>query len=316
MIDSNYQIRAYNGADETALIKLWNQTMVLDSISPRRFRTQVLLDLNFNPERLLVCQSGKDLVGFVLSIKRQVPLFLQGLEQELSWITAFGVHPDHRQHGIGTHLLNTATESLRQSGCAKTLISPYTPNYFIPGVDINGYPEAMNLLEKLGWITLYKPISMQADINGFHVPESIKVVENRLSQISICVRPVESGDLPDLIPFIEQHFGWDWVRFAQEYLLTLFGQGGNDIVFLVALQGNEIVGYCQQRGERFGPFGVAPNMRSKGIGRVLLFRCLEEITSRSIHCAWFLWTSEEAARLYGLAGFKKARQFAVLEKTL
>ena len=32
---------------------------------------------------------------------RQVPLFLQGLETEVGWITAFGVHPQYRRQGIG-----------------------------------------------------------------------------------------------------------------------------------------------------------------------------------------------------------------------
>jgi mycothiol synthase len=316
MIDSRYQIRPYNGTDETALINLWNQTMPLDTINPRGFRTKVLMDLNFNPEGFLVCQLESDLVGFMLSIKRQVPLFIQGLEPELSWITAFGVHPDHRRLGIATRLFTAGMKRLQQSGCKKILISPYTPNYFIPGVDINGYPGAMAFLRKLGWETLFQPISMQADINGFQIPSSIKMIENRLNQDGIHVQPLEPADLPGLFPFIEQNFSWDWVRFAQEYLLALFGPGADDIVFLVAKQFDDIIGYCQQRGERFGPFGVVPNMRRKGIGRVLLFRCLEEIASRSIHCAWFLWTSEEAARLYALAGFTKTRQFAVLEKTL
>ena len=157
---------------------------------------------------------------------------------------------------------------------------------------------------------------MQADINGFQVPASIKETEWQLEQEGITIRPVEPVDIPGIFPFIQQHFGWDWVRFSQEYLLALYGKGAEQIVFLVALKNDKIIGYCQQRGERFGPFGVAPVMRNKGIGRVLLFRCLEEMASRSFHCAWFLWTSEEAARVYTLAGFKKARQFAVMEKTL
>jgi GNAT superfamily N-acetyltransferase len=290
--------------------------MVLDTINPMIFRTKVLLDLNFNPDGLLLCQANDKLVGFLLSIKRQVPLFNQGLESELGWITAFGVHPDHRRRGIGTRLFQAAVDRLKSTGCTRLLISPYTPNYFIPGVDIRGYPAAVKLLAKTGWKTLYQPISMQANINGFQIPASIKETEQVLSLEGITVRPVKPGDLPTLFPFIQEHFGWDWVRFAQEYLLMLFGRGAEDIVFLVALKRDEIVGYCQQRGERFGPFGVSHDMRHQGIGRVLLFRCLAESASRAVHCAWFLWTSEEAARLYQLAGFKKTRQFAVLEKTL
>jgi mycothiol synthase len=316
MIDSQYQIRPYQGSDEAALMTLWNQTMHLDTISPGIFRSKVLLDLNFNPEGLVVCQAGSKLVGFVLSIRRQVPLFNQGLEPELSWITAFGVHPKHRQRGVASQLFKTAIERLREAGCTRTLISSYTPNYFIPGVDINGYPEAMAFLRAQGWQILNQPISMQANINGFQVPANIIETDRLLNQSGIITRPVEAGDIPRLLPFIQEHFGWDWVRFAQEYLLVQFGSVGNDVVFLVAIKGDEIVGYCQQRGERFGPFGVAPQMRGNGIGRVLLFKCLAESASRSIHCAWFLWTGEDAARLYALAGFEKARHFAVLEKNL
>ncbi len=313
---TDYHIRPYNGKDENALIALWNQTMTLDTISAGIFQSKVLLDLNFNPEGLLVCQAGDDLVGFVLSLRRQVPLFTQGMEPELGWVTAFGVHPEHRQQGIGTRLLERVTDWLQKSGCKKILISPYTPNYFIPGVDVAGYPEALDFLANLGWDILYQPISMQANLNGFLVPTRIQEVERRLAEDGIIVRPVESKDFPTLLSFIQRHFGWDWVRFAQEYLLALFGNQGDDIVFLVATQGEDILGYCQMRRERFGPFGVKPEIRSRGIGRVLLFRCLEEMASRAIHCAWFLWTSEEAARLYHLAGFEKARQFAVLEKTV
>ena len=312
----SHRIRPYKGADENALIALWNQSMNLDTISPGVFRSKVLLDLNFDPKGLLVCQAGDRLLGFVLSIRRQVPLFTQGMEPDLGWITAFGVLPEFRRQGIGTRLFEAALGWLRQSGCKKVLVSPYTPNYFIPGVDVHGYPEALDFLVQLGWTTLYQPISMQANLNGFLLPPGIREVERKLLQEGISVRPVESRDIPDLFGFIQRHFGWDWVRFAQEYLSVLFGNHGEDIVFWIATQADDVLGYCQMRGERFGPFGVRPDMRSKGIGRVLLFRCLEAITSRGMHCAWFLWTSEDAARLYQLAGFEKARQFAVLEKII
>ena len=57
------------------------------------WRTRVLLDANFAADGLLVAEREGGLCGFVLSIARQVPLFLQGLEPELAWITAFGVLP-------------------------------------------------------------------------------------------------------------------------------------------------------------------------------------------------------------------------------
>jgi ribosomal protein S18 acetylase RimI-like enzyme len=317
-------VRAYRGTDETALIGLWNSTMTHDRINESAFRTRVLLDTNFNPGGLWVAAESRangkadgQLRGFVLSIARQVPLFLQGLEPDVGWITAFGVHPQHRRQGMGRQLLDAALTRLASMGRKRVLISPYTPNYFIPGVDVDAYPEAMAFLQATGWQTASTPISMRAELTGFRIPDDILELEaRRANEDGIAVRPVQPADLPELMPFIAKHFGWDWFRFAQEYLLELFGPGSDEICFLVASQRGRIVGYCQQKRERFGPFGVVEEMRNKGIGRLLLFRCLGTMLTKGFHCAWFLWTGKDAARLYSLAGFKQVRQFAVMKRDL
>ena len=307
-------MRHYHGRDEPGLLQLWNLALSHDPIDEATFRTRVLLDLNFQPEGLLLAEQDGRLAGFLLSVVRQVPLFLQGLEPELGWVTAFGVHPAYRRQGLARLLFEAALA--RMEG-RQVLISPYTPNYFTPGVDMAAYPEAMAFLEATGWQIISRPISMQADLTGFQIPDEILQLEDRLAkEHQITVGPVCSADLPDLMPFIARHFGWDWVRFAQEYLLAVFGPGSDEICFLVARQGERVVGYCQQRRERFGPFGVAPEMRRLGIGRLLLFHCLAGMRAKGFHCAWFLWTGPEAARIYSLAGFRPVREFAVLRQEI
>jgi mycothiol synthase len=310
-------IRPYRGADEASLIALWNATLTQDRINESVFRTKVLLDPNFTPAGLLLAESDGELRGFVLSLTRQAPLFLQGLEPETAWITAFGVHPDFRRQGIGQQLLDAALIRLTRLGRKRVLISPYTPNYFIPGVDIAAYADAVAFLQANGWAITSQPISMRTDVTSFQIPLGILELEAKHArEDQIVVRPVQSTDLPELMPFIVQHFGWDWYRFAQEYLLELFGAGSDEICFLVATWGDHIIGYCQQRRERFGPFGVAEQVRNKGIGRLLLFRCLDAMRIKGFHCAWFLWTGQNASRLYSLAGFKPVRQFAVMKRDL
>ncbi len=309
-------IRAYRGADEAALIRLWNASMTHDPINAAVLRTRVLLDPNFAPASLLVAEDAGELAGFVLGLMRQVPLFLQGLEPERAWITAFGVHPDRRRQGIGHALFAEATARFAAAGRKQIEIAPYTPNYFIPGVDSDAYAPALLFLERQGWQTVSTPISMRAELTGFLLPAEIVKLEQELAAQNIDIRPVTAADLPTLMPFIADKFGWDWYRFAQEYLLTFFGTGADDICFLVAVQGERIVGYCQQRRERFGPFGVDPALRSQGIGRVLLFRCLAEMLAKGFHCAWFLWTGRDAARLYERAGFHTVRRFAVMRYQL
>ena len=62
--------------------------------------------------------------------------------------------------------------------------------------------------------------------------------------------------------------------------------------------------------------GLVDRMRNEGIGRLLLFRCLATMLTKGFHCAWFLWTGKDAARLYSLAGFRQVRQFAVMKRDL
>lgn len=316
MENSVLTVRPYQGGDESSLIALWNESLTHDRITPAVFRTRVLLDLNFHPEGLWVAAAGERLAGFVLSLSRQVPHFLDGLQGQTAWITAFGVHPEFQRQGVGRALFDRALARLAAMGKTEVLISPYTPNYFTPGVDTAAYPGALAFLRAAGWQTLSEPISMRAEITGLQIPGEVRGRELALAAQGCLVRPVTSADLPELMPFIARHFGWDWVRHAQEYLLEIFGPGSDQVCFLVAVQHGRIVGYCQQRRERFGPFGVDPALRSQGIGRVLLFRCLSEMLARGFHCAWFLWTGRDAARLYAAAGFKEVRQFAVLKKDL
>lgn len=311
-------IRPYRGDDEVDLLKVWAASMTHDRLNADLFRAKVLLDPNFQPENLPVAIEDGQLVGFVLALTRQVPLFLQGLEPEKAWVTAFGVHPDFQRRGIGRALFNDLLERLRADGRKTVELAPYVPNYFVPGVDVAAYPGTIAFLEKaLGFETLYQAISMGADLTGFQIPQEIRDLEARLErEQGVTVKPITSADLPELMPFVVRHFGWDWYRHAQDYLLEIFGDSASQICFLVARQHGEIIGYCQQRRERFGPFGVNPERRNLGVGRILLFRCLEAMSARHNFYAYFLWTGEDAARLYSLAGFKRRRVFAVLRKKL
>jgi mycothiol synthase len=312
------EIRTYRGSDEADLLEVWRRAMFADALSEQLFRTKVLLDPNFLPENLPVAVEDGHVVGFVLALTRQVPLFLQGLEPDNAWITAFGVHPGYQRRGIGSALVQHILEKLRAQGRKFVDISPYVPNYFVPGVDIKAYPGTIAFLEHFGFKVLDNAISMGADLSGFRIPPEIAELERkREAEDGVTIRLVTAADLPELMPFIARHFGWDWFRHAQDYLLELFsGNTTNPICFLIARRHGEIVGYCQQRLERFGPFGVNPEYRNLGIGRLLLFRCLATMSARQTYFAYFLWTDENAARLYSLAGFQRRREFAVMHLEL
>lgn len=95
---------------------------------------------------------------------------------------------------------------------------------------------------------------------------------------------------------------------------------------IVATYGDEVVGYAQFwgvedyawacAGEHFGPFGVKQSLRNKGIGTLILYRCLQNMRKRGVHRAFLLWTDPQAARLYERFGFRVTRKFTVMKKVL
>lgn len=312
------EIRPYRGSDEAALLAVWNAAMARDRLSVDQFRTRILLDPNFQPDNLPLAVVNGHVIGFTLALTRQVPLFLQGLEPEKAWVTAFGVHPDYRRLGTGRALFGYLFDKLRAEGRQQIEIAPYVPNYIVPGVDVDAYPGTISFLkDALGFHIQNHAISMGVDLTGFQVPPEVAALEQRLeAEHRVTVRPVTPADLPDLMPFIAQNFGWDWYRHTQDYLLEMYGDTASNTCLLVAREHDEVIGYCQQRRERFGPFGVSAARRNLGVGRILLFRCLEAMSARHVFYAYFLWTEENAARLYSLAGFRQRRTFAILRKIL
>lgn len=77
-----------------------------------------------------------------------------------------------------------------------------------------------------------------------------------------------------------------------------------------------IVGYAQHRGEAFGPLGVHPEYRGRGIGKLLVAATLAAMLAQGCPRVTIGWTYDEAARLYAQFGLREARRYVVLQKRL
>ncbi|HID08111.1 MAG TPA: GNAT family N-acetyltransferase [Armatimonadetes bacterium] len=309
-------VRGYRGDDEVALLSLWNTVLLYDPIDRCTFHRKVLLDPNFDPDWLLIAEADGQLVGFCLCLIRRVPMDKVGLEPERGWITAFGVHHKWRNRGIGTSLLERAFHLFNEANRTEVLISPYTPNYFVPGVDEHHYAEAIEFLCKRGFEIVSRPMSMDANIVLFdYTPYAER--EMQLREQGIEVRSLRPNEVTALMQFLKAHMPGDWVRHARELLIDITKGLGEYDQFIIALCDGEIVGYCQFEGEHFGPYGVRSDMQGKGIGTVLMAKCLQTMKRKGRHNAWVLWTSEEIAqRIYKRFGFSETRRFAIMRKRL
>ncbi len=316
------RIRPYGAGDTAELLRLWALSMPQDAIDEAGFLQKVLLDPNFDARGCLVAEVGSQLVGFILALMNRVPLDIEPVDRETGYITVFFIHPDHRRQGIGSALVRRAMDFLRSEGAVQVSVCGYPRNYFFPGPDVHLYAGAVALLEKLGFETLYTAIAMHGFLGDFDRLSEVALqdLERRvLDAHGVRVQLITLDYVKDLLLMIRAHFNPDWVRDAR-HLLERYGPDCRKL--LVAVTDDEqVVGYCQWGGfepGRFGPYGVRPDMRGKGIGKLLFHRCLNLMHKERVHSIWLMWTGPEgaAAAVYRKGGMREYRRWAVMRSAL
>lgn len=322
MSEMGFKLRTFRGGDEHNIIALWNSAMPSDVIGQRTFLRKVLLDPNFDSRGLIVAESaeGQLLVGFILAMVRKTPIDAgENLDPDKGWISAVGVSPSWRRRGVARALLQAAETFIQGQGRQAVIVSSYTPGYFWPGIDTDKYAEAISLFKGAGYVHLDDAVAMDIDLVPYEIPRNVMEIESRLRAEGFRFEYLTLGSVAPLLDFVRVHFSPGWVGRVRQLLLST-----TDWERVIVSKLNEqVVGYCQFGDpdgvlERFGPFGVRPDMQGKGLGKVLLSRCLETMKKQGLHTAWFLWSEEHspAGKLYKKTGFKFSRRFHIMQKNL
>ncbi len=316
-------IAPISSSDVREVIELWNKVMPLDAVTLDTIEMRVLLDENFDENTFIVAKEEGHIVGFVVgTYARRVALVDHDPQGDRCWITAFGVDPDYKKRGVTAKMFAFLLEKFKALGKRECYVATYAPGYFVPGIDINEYADAISFLKKLGFEETQRPLSMDVSIVLFKINREVQEKEERLKRDGIVVRPYTRGDLLSFLKFMEAEMPADWQHVARLNLKDLTrGFFQADQVFIAesgGLGGNmsEVIGYCQFEGTHFGPFGVAEKHQGRGIGTVLLARTLERMRAKGLHNAYVLWTDDVAAKVYSKFQFKETRRFAVMRKSI
>ncbi|MFS0863069.1 GNAT family N-acetyltransferase [Fredinandcohnia sp. 179-A 10B2 NHS] len=311
--------RYYQSGDEQSIVTLWNDCLTMDPITQQRFRNLVLLDANFDPQGLRIATDNEKIVGCVYAIRRLLPMEGTELEPENGWIPFFFVHPSYRKAGVAEKLLNDGVEFLASQGRKNVFFASYAPNYILPGIDEEAYPEGYAFLVKQGFEKQYSPVAMDRSLVGYAPASDAMKLKVKREQEGYTFLQAQDKDLYEVIQFANKTFNPDWGRAIREGIL----QGLPLHRILIARDGERLVGFCIYGGyegipDRFGPFGVDPDQQGKGLGKILLHECLKNMRSEGLHGAWFLWTGEKSAagHLYKKTGFEVTRKFHVMKKLI
>ena len=239
--------------------------MPLDSFS-RELLAEKLFERR-RPEEfswdVYIAQHGSRLVGFLQSATRPA--------MNKAWVGLFAVDEALRRQGIASALLNHA-RAVWPVGTTEVEALAIPGNYLLPGLDPR-YTEALCFLERCGFERFKDCVNLIADLS--HAFETT-AEQRRLAAAGIEVRRARAADEPLLDAYFEEQFGADW-RFEASLAMR------NDPPALhLALQDGRIIAFSAHSTQNrewgfFGPMGTAPAARGHGLGRVLLWHCLNDM---------------------------------------
>jgi GNAT superfamily N-acetyltransferase len=279
------------------------------------FYRRVLYDVNFDPSLYLLAVEDDKILGFVYGTKRKVYDEIKGLESEQGWIVAMGVHPSRRGQGVGSALLEAIEKQLKERGAARLDVGPYGSAYICPGVDRECYSKGVKFFTNRGYTDSGESCSMRVDLWGFKVPPQYAVKKKNLEDRGFIFKPFAREDALTLFSFMEKHFPY-WLPLVRSSIL----QGRAEKTLITAFEKNEAAGFVLRSmdgtDERFGPFGVRPDLQGIGLGSVLFHEMMENMIRNRIFHTYFMWTSGRNLEIYGSWGMKIFRRYAMFHKII
>ena len=191
-------------------------------------------------------------IGFCLSIARQTPLENAPSDAERGYITLLGVLLEYQRQGVGSKLLAAAEDYLLSQGRAVVMVSSYAPNYFIPGVDVNAYPAAMNFFARHGYAEVYRPLAMQTSLWNWHVPPWVHERREKLGGERVVFSAFGPGVTLPLVEFARKEFPGDWVRVVRETAGKILA-GDSPMRLMAAIDQGQVVGFSHFENEASVP---------------------------------------------------------------
>ena len=298
------RLRGLRRDDAAPLLAMWNATARFDPLTPELLEEKTWNDPGFDPGLALVCEDEGHVAGFAMGVLRAA----EGSPRGVVKLAAVGV--DHRRRGIGARLLGELEQALGERGAATARVCESAPNYLTPGVD-SRYSAAPYFFEKLGYRRIGEACNMSVDLSApvYDLPGA----EARVAAHGLSVRRAGPGDRASLAALLLAH----WPSWQAEVNRAL----GNEppTVFLCQRDGETLAFAAWDANNRgtgwFGPMGTAPEARRRGLGQLLLYRCLEDIRERGLDYATIPWV--DPVEFYRrCAGAAVERVFHRYEKVL
>jgi len=271
-------IRPIDKSDLLRLTRLWNENVAFDKMSEPLLFEKTFGDVDFQPGMALVAEVGQEIAGFMQGLHR-----VNHEGEKVGWIKLFFTVEKFRRQGFASRLLTNIENQLKSAGVCRIQILDSNPNYYQPGID-PFYTEAVAFVERRGYEKVSDTSNLIADLQqDFNTAEE----EKSLVGQGIEIRRARKDDQKEVADFIAK----EWLAWVPEVAAAY----GNEPVSLhLAFLNGQVRAFSaydlnNKNTGWFGPMGTDPVFRGKGVGGILLKRCLQDMKNQGHKTSIIPW---------------------------
>lgn len=316
---------AYDLSKLNELNQIWNDEYgFIFPISDQLFRRNTIETKGFLKDASFIALDDDNPVGFITAKIYQHSIPIESYSG-VGWINIVFVKKQYRKLGIGSTLLEKATEKLVEKGVHKIYLGKDYQNFF-PGL-----PKDLKIFND--WF-------IKRGFNGLY--ETNDLINNHLLKTKLHFLPyhdnhnydihlMKKDERDGLRVFFQSNFPGRWLVEFEDYLCN----GGKGEEFIVCTTGDQIVGFCRigtsdtpinqsafslTWRERFdvlggiGPLGVDKEHRHNNIAYNLIVYAIDELKKRGCQQAIIDWTN--LLEFYRLFGFELWKTYTYFEKNI
>ncbi len=259
------KIRLYNENDFEQILTLFNENSDYDKMTVALMREKID-DPQFDPESFFVTETDGRIVGFMFGVQREI----RG--EKYGYIKLMVVHKDYRRQGIARGMFEKLEAYYIKCGVEIFRIYDTTANYWMPGIDPR-YTAALCFAWRFGFERFVDTCNLNVDLQN--QDWSMAAKEAKLLKEGIIIKRADDTDKASLMRFIEKEFALWHDEVSMSFK-------SNPIAMHVAIVDGEVQAFSGHNGNNmgtgwFGPMGTDPALRGKGIGEILLKRCLQDM---------------------------------------
>lgn len=274
------KIRAFENSDFPQVLQLLNESCEFDNFTSELLHEKLYQDPFWNPKTTLVAVKEEKITAFMQGVTRYIRGTIYG------FIKLMAVDAKHRRKGIGKELFFKLENYFIDLGVEIFRIYDVPLNYFMPGIDPR-YTPAICFAQKMGFNHIGDAINMTVDLTASDWDTSTQI--EALKKDNIEISRATPADKDELFNFISE----EWLLWQNELEMAY---KSNPISLHIAKLNGKIKAFSAFNGNNvgtgwFGPMGTHKDLRGKGMGSILLYRCLADMKKTGLKESTIPWVA-------------------------